>query len=90
MQSYVGFETGLYLHAERCPHEGTLHLLPFYAQGWEGCVLPITLIIIDEMLHDRCRYHVPNVLSIFMLQQAGQCRQMVHCIALYPVDKAIV
>lgn len=78
-----------YLHAKCCPHEGTLHLLPLYAQGWEGCILPITLVVIDEMLHDRCWYHVPNVLSIFVLQQSEHCRQMVPCVARYPVDKTL-
>ena len=56
------------LHAEGFAHEGALHLLPLNAQGGEGCVLAIALVVIDEVLHDGSGYDVPNIFCILVLQ----------------------
>lgn len=56
-----------HLHAKSLAHERAFHLLPLNAQRRKGSVLPIALVVIDEVLHDRRGDDIADVLSIFML-----------------------
>lgn len=70
------FSAAAHRHAQGFAQEGALHLLPLDAQRGEGGVAAVALKVRDEVLDDRRRYYVPDVLCILMLHSTREAKDM--------------
>ena len=57
-----------HLHSEGFAQEGAFQLLPLHPQGGEGCEAAVALVVCDEVVDDRWRDDIANILRILPLQ----------------------
>ena len=92
IKAWVCIHRVCHLHAQGFSHVRAFHLLPFYTQCRESCVLPIACIVADEVVNDRRWNHIANVLSIFMLQglhRPVQCVRAAALVQTHSVDHVV-